>query len=897
MPESDISVDALREGQGKSPKRTPFFFYFWLPAGKDAFGFRGWDKAPLSVFRNYYEDIYLPIGLQFCQRYKQNDKIDHGTFSFTDELESILDAGLNLRKVQSAFFYNPSQKPDFSVTEQIQGMFHLFSSGLYSFRFDIEIDPERRGELGIGAVRMFLRQFFKDVLQPLFDLEWQKYDAFLDKSGHIVIKEKHRAEPTREKDYKGVLSYYQLELLYNSVFDAEAVPHVFFNRTTHEEFEKRRDEIAEVYKLENIIRSFAMVSWPEKGKRTYAPLFSDRKNYSLRGAYEEDVDNYLKPEECLYSKEHIAVERADIRQTDEPLLASDANSLKYIYQKDFFYARLTFSAMEQFTRVAINFGLTAYRDGLSCARKTILLNNMRAKENIEPHQLFQEVAQKADAVKEEVENASKEAPLVFTPLTSALSFAEIYYELIKSKIPSILFIRDLLRDMQEVATPIQEELLKRRNEEGKLLREHAYYREYEYSKKTLKEALSQYDRKCGVIDTETEALRHLMERSDDRQILTELSDTRKIHELAAEDRIKVEISPEQWQRLSVDIGYSQVGAAFAFGLAGFAVWIVDKIVSQAPEANIEGAAQYFYNNFLTGNHAVLTLAYFILTGMTLAFHYYGISLLIGFFSLFIVATINLSIDIKQNAALLAWIGSTGLLLACLAWYRSKPISKPRRRLPPDEYTYSRDVCTSIYDFANLRQAVSTEKVMKLFKKWRNTPAMPRLFGSGDMVECKVYNLLSEMPSVSVEKRKYSFATPNCKKDEDSRKDHEGKPVYALDGENYTLHVEIELNHASPSEAYLTDVRIAIRTMKIEQEEESLLATRATKPIRDWKLERNIDLEVKRLIGHFCAELLPEPSVSGKALRAILKRHFAFTEDDIDRFALTQAKASHAAQKA
>ena len=43
----------------------------------------------------------------------------------------------------------------------------------------------------------------------------------------------------------------------------------------------------------------------------------------------------------------------------------------------------------------------------------------------------------------------------YEPLTAPLSYAEIYYEMIKSKIPSLFFLGDLIHDISEVAVPLQ----------------------------------------------------------------------------------------------------------------------------------------------------------------------------------------------------------------------------------------------------------------------------------------------------------------------------------------------------------------------------------------------------------------------------------------------------------
>ena len=137
-------ADATQGGSSNSEaldSTVPLFLYFWLPAGKDAFGFRDWTNAPLCTFDEYYDDIYLPIALNLSARCKAMEFSRSGEvfFKFEDDLSEVMSAGLDLRKTQSRFCYKPSEVCKFIGNDNITGKFHLFSSGLYCFRFDIEV--------------------------------------------------------------------------------------------------------------------------------------------------------------------------------------------------------------------------------------------------------------------------------------------------------------------------------------------------------------------------------------------------------------------------------------------------------------------------------------------------------------------------------------------------------------------------------------------------------------------------------------------------------------------------------------------------------------------------------------------------------------------------------------
>ena len=881
---------------------SPFFVYFWLPAGKDAFGFNDWGDAPLCFSGKYYGDVYLPIGLHLAARLREGDLVKEEIFKFTGNKFSITDSEFGMRKVEEPFVYCPRGDPG-AAADPISGMFTLLSSGLYCFRLDIPIGSALGKSLRIasslsadanevetqaGDAKSFAGAFFNDVIHPLLDLGWRKYRAYSDKSGHLVITKKapppgaEPAEPER-RAYKGVLSYYQLDLLYNAVFDAEAVPQGIFSQGAPELAAEQREAIDEKFALKNIVRSLTLLSWGQTG-RQYILLGSDRKNYSLRSPDSKHIDNYFKPEVFLKPGEKL--EGAALKE--------------YLFN-----ARLTYSAMEQFMRVAVTFGLSSYRDGLGCARKTILLNSMRAMENIEPHQLYLETRNIDAKSRASGSHTEPEAPprrgllarlanrdepaheetSEYAPITFSLSFAEIYYELMKSKLPGLRFLRVLLSDMNAAITDKQEKEARKEPGGGH------YIVELEYSKKTFSGALNQFTRKCEIIEAETDAVRHLMERSGDRQILTELTDTRKIHELNAEDRIKVEISPEQWNRLSAGIGYTQIGAALAFGFLTLALWGIDKVydadidkvasvVSRIHDALLlvnRGAFVYLIAGLLAAQLVVFavkmptTIIRVVRTGsitlllLATLFSYAMVKLISDWPGRDPLTFTKMQIENTKLEMILLVIMS-GFFFAFLSWVLFEAMSQrhPSEK-SADPLARGNEISTSIYDFANLRQAVPSERLHYLFERLKAETVMPSLF-ERRLVKCRIFNLLSEMPSVGIERRKYSFGSPPASSSRHSWPLRALRSLFSrgtslLPGENYTLHVEIELHHPS-EDAFLTDMRIAVRTMQ------------------KGRMFRDIDAEVKHLVYYYCGKILEK---TPKHIRkSILRRHFAFTDKDIDR---------------
>jgi hypothetical protein len=236
-----------------------------------------------------------------------------------------------------------------------------------------------------------------------------------------------------------------------------------------------------------------------------------------------------------------------------------------------------------------------------------------------------------------------------------------------------------------------------------------YFIEYNYAKKTLDEALNQFKRKCDVIVQETEAVRHLMERSGDRQIISELTDTRKIHELNAEDRIKVEISPEQWSRLSISVGYMQVGATFAFGIVAFVGWLVDKLVG-LPKEELQKLIDKINEFSWTENiYAFITA---IALPITVIQYLRNRSMFPPVFLAAFVALVAFFVKLNTYGAdtesvrsgLILIVSSVGFLFAYFSWSRAKKRAKASvgkntefydNELDPEPPVTSDELCTSI----------------------------------------------------------------------------------------------------------------------------------------------------------------------------------------------------------
>ena len=216
-----MSVDVQDRGLGSSPSEKvlcPLFLYFWLPAGKDAFGFATWQSANLAVSKDYYDDLYIPIALQFPKRLKQIDHLKN-IIRFFDDRErtkeasfEIKDCELRLRKISAFFKYTPAMN---GLSQQIviDGEFQLFSSGLYCFRLDILTTEKQCGPDEVEA-KVLAGTFFKDVIEPMFDLSWEKYLSFKDVSGHRVLTKKVSSDTSNCKSIIFGSEYREKRALY-----------------------------------------------------------------------------------------------------------------------------------------------------------------------------------------------------------------------------------------------------------------------------------------------------------------------------------------------------------------------------------------------------------------------------------------------------------------------------------------------------------------------------------------------------------------------------------------------------------------------------------------------------------------------------------------------------------
>lgn len=476
-------------------------YYFWLPAGKDEFGFEAQDQAPLAGAVAYKEFKEETIGRHFREQSRllalNHDSI--GGMTTFGSLEPQ-DAELGLRKLHFPFTYQPSEAILDGVIppDPIKGTTIILSNGLYLWSFRVTYSKNASDESVRAALVRFIKQdFVENCIRRLFDVDCTP-------------------EPRRLKDeYKGILNYYQLDLLFNGLFDTEAHPYNFFDH-----------QHVHPYTIRNVIYSASLYGF----KQQYQPLWDLRGDYSQRGAMAAakpmaDTDMDLR-------REHL---RDAISSEQE--------------QRELLLSRLSFSAMEQFIRVTIPFGIGNYKAGLDHCRHDLI----------------------GDALLHRRNQASSDFLRPSLQANLLASDIEAYFLLLSAKMPAIVFFKDLMEDMIEVTHPLHLPPENRQEWETR-----PGWEEWRESRATLSEAEDQLSRQVDAIRSDLGAIQIFLTMAQSAAILTELGEARKLNEIEVEDpRRSVTLASRDWEQLTYWLTFVAVVLAAFQAYSGIGVWVMD----------------------------------------------------------------------------------------------------------------------------------------------------------------------------------------------------------------------------------------------------------------------------------------------------------------------------------
>lgn len=496
-------------------------YYFWLPSGKDEFGFEAYDDAPLRPTTDYRQAFERTIA-RHLEAQEKRLKGNHASLAGLTWRGSLRpqDAELGLRKIEFSFDYEPDRThlPDYIAAGPLSGTAIIMSNGLHLWVFKIHYEAGTDETDMRESLNTFLREdFVQRYIDRLLGFGWSNADL-----------------NDAQQNYDGILTYYQLDLLFNCVFDAEAHPHLFLYGDREKEDVRRANDM---YSIGSIVRSLSLSGF----KENYEPLWDLRKNYSFRGASYGGKDPHIDTDIDLVNRP----KRVDTAQEDAEQRRAREDAEK---EREKLLSRLSFAAMEQFLRIAVPFGVTQYKAGLDHCRAELVNYSLLARRN---------------HISSELRRPSLKGA------AGTLSEVEAYHALIAGKVPSLEFVHGLVGGLSDVSAPL---LAPREFEASNS------WIEWSYSKSTFKEALDQFERYIGVIKTELAVIENSLAITRTDTMLSELADTRKLAEMETEDPHRsVTIAGGEWDNLSFRLAefaiilgifevYSNIGIWFTDGL-------------------------------------------------------------------------------------------------------------------------------------------------------------------------------------------------------------------------------------------------------------------------------------------------------------------------------------------
>lgn len=461
-------------------------YFIWLPAGKDEFGFHRQAEAPMFATAYYRTLARLERTIASHFEDKVLDLTDRNKLAFMEPADTLkaTDGELGLRKIQFNFTYNNNNSGLSGQlrTESIPGTAIFYSNGLYLWSFRVplkrprsEFSPAELRELR-GVLEGFLiNDFVERHISHLFHFPWNP-DPAIDVTHH-------ESDPEKPEDYRGIMTYYQLDLLFNGVFDPSAHPHLSMGERPELQEQSIRnleDKARQRYGVRYLIESLSLCAFNNE----YFPLFDRRKEYTVRRTH-GDKDPYIDSS--------ISLEQRNLPPSNDEAL----------HAREMFISRLAFAAMEQFLRVAISFGLTHYKAGLDHIRAELISQGMEARRSSRSSELRR--------------------PSLRSHATT-LTDLEAYYALLAGKIPGLTFLDELMAGLSETTAPAVE--VKANGVPGAI--------EWRFARKTLQEAQTQFTRMINAIRADRDAIESSFEAVRADQMLLELTEARKLAEITAE---------------------------------------------------------------------------------------------------------------------------------------------------------------------------------------------------------------------------------------------------------------------------------------------------------------------------------------------------------------------------
>lgn len=474
------AIDTVRRVTESAPtsetwETVNLHYFFWLPAGKDEFGFGEYSQAPLYKTALYRKQLEQTISARLTEQMNAlRDPATNKLAFMEPTTPNIRDAELGLRKVHFTFDYEPSRDGLDGLIRSgslIKGTGVVLSNGLYLWAFRIEYRREREAELRQILERFLVEDFIERHVRRVLDFDW-----VADQTTDAISR------------YHGVLTYFQLDLLFNGVLDPAGHPHLALDDRKNDSSDSDEQDARRSYTIQSLVESLSLYAIAADNTRTteYLPLFDKRKSYTTRTTGDQ---------------EHPYID-ANIDLRDDAVPTG-----KELEDRELLLSRLTFAGMEQFLRVAISFGLTHYKTGLDHIRAELVDIGMKSYKNRASGEL-------------------RRPSLAAKVLT--IADLEAHHTLLAGKVPIVTFLLDLVNGLAEVSEPLRKPQLNGRDGSAEWL----------FAKSTLDESLTQFRRQIKVIEADVKAIETSLNAVRTDMMLLELTEARKLQEITAESERK-----------------------------------------------------------------------------------------------------------------------------------------------------------------------------------------------------------------------------------------------------------------------------------------------------------------------------------------------------------------------
>ena len=454
--------------------RVKLYYYFWLPAGVDEF------ELGSDGNRNFENTAKYRIGVEgaIVQRLKKalSDNLSEG-FRIDEGVETIRvqDGGLGLRKLEFDFRYQPELDPKielderqiYRLTNQLTGRAIILSNGLYLWCFNIDYPSNLALQEILQSTSHFLRtDFVERHIKKLFEFEWGEEDKPLySRKG--------------KEAYAGALTYYQIDLLFNGVFDKDAHPTNFMETNLESDVP---NEAKALYKVGGIIKSLSRFAIGDY----HSSLFDDFKDSRPEGSKDScpAIDSI-----------DFGASRFFVDELSGPACERPAEQV---------VSRITYAGMEQFLRTAISSSLLHYKAGLDHCRTQLTNDSLLIRINKTAGELRRD------------------------SLAHVLSAADLqaYTSIVSGKLPAFHFLHNIIKEIEQATRPTEARNSNRLNDPNGS--------EWVYGQFMLHDALSHYQLYVKSIENDIAEISRSLDTGRIDEIITELTDTRKLTEIASE---------------------------------------------------------------------------------------------------------------------------------------------------------------------------------------------------------------------------------------------------------------------------------------------------------------------------------------------------------------------------